>query len=71
LFFLYRCEASDPVTPIECSPLGGNIESSHVSDTSRIKTAYQLGKLISSTDRKYLKPVTIQYLLAGVPFRLC
>jgi len=42
-----------------------NIESSPVSDTSRINTAYHLGKLISSTGEKFLKPVTIQYLPAA------
>jgi len=37
-----------------------NIESSPVSDTSRIHIAYQWGNLISSAGRMCLKPVTIQ-----------
>jgi len=43
-----------------------NIESLAVWGTSRIKTAYYWGKLISSIDRKCLKLLTIQYLRAGV-----
>jgi len=43
-----------------------NIESSSLLDTSRINTAYEWDKLISSAGRKCLKAVAIKYLLSGL-----
>jgi len=41
------------------------IESSKVWGTTGMKTAYQWGKLICSSSRKFPKPLTIQFLRAG------
>jgi len=65
-----------PLSPTRRNRGGGatyapsvNIESFYIYGTTRIKPAYQLGKLISSEAKKFLKCLTIQYLRA-VPIDL-